>query len=130
MCDCSNGRRDLVWAPQCSGSARTVSLPPARCRAAPHTRTLTLSHLQLHMQGHQMPSLSTESSSGQVHAGHAAALMAAGLNGNLAAPLPLEAEERPAKRPRTSNRMVRRADHRLRLYFALRQRPANQAAPR
>jgi len=57
-----------------------------------------------------MPSLSTESSSGQVHAGHAAALMAAGLNGNIAAPLPLEAEERPAKRPRTGNRMVRRAD--------------------
>ena len=59
------------------------------------------------LQGHQLPSLSTESSSGQVHAGHAAALMAAGLNGNVAAPLPLEAEERPAKRPRTGNRMVR-----------------------
>ena len=54
-----------------------------------------------------MPSLSTESSSGAVHAGHAAAMMAAGLNGNVAAPLPLEAEERPAKRPRTGNRMVR-----------------------
>ena len=58
-------------------------------------------------QGHQHPSLSTESTSGQVHPGHAAAMMAAGLNGNVAAPLPLEAEDRPAKRQRTGNRMVR-----------------------
>ena len=42
-----------------------------------------------------------------MHPGHAAAMMAAGLNGAVAAPLPLEAEERPAKRPRTGNRMVR-----------------------
>ena len=43
-----------------------------------------------------------------MHPGHAAAMMAAGLNGTVAAPLPLEADERPAKRPRTGNRMVRR----------------------